>query len=179
MAMRPLIALWNRVRWLIWMLWTPIWADPAPQLQRRYCCICGVCSMLDWFTYLLPTWVYRFQTGEQYSRMGLTTVLYEVSFTLTDPVLRLWRRELRVWVALSEGVSYAWFPMEVVVVECDPQAFGLICYCKGWTLRWYWSFTGLLDRVSHLSEWNFISHFIPIQSALWGHIGEYPCHFQM
>ncbi len=31
---------------------------------------------------------------------------------------------------MSEWVSYVWFPIEVVV-DGDPQVFGLICYCKG------------------------------------------------
>ena len=31
---------------------------------------------------------------------------------------------------MSEYVSYVWFPIEVVV-DGNPQACGLICYCKG------------------------------------------------
>ena len=45
------------------------------------------------------------EAGEQYSRMVLTRLLYEVSFTLTDPVLRLQQRKLRAEVDLSACVS--------------------------------------------------------------------------
>ncbi len=35
---------------------------------------------------------------------------------------------------MSEWVSYVWFPIEVVV-DGDPQVYGLICCCKGMASR--------------------------------------------
>jgi len=85
--------------------------------------------------------------------MVLTRLLYEVSFTLTDPVLRLRRRKLKVQVALVTVFSMCSFQSSLLLMLI-PSYLILSVIARGRPLRWYWCLTGLLDlvmwMVSHL-----------------------------
>ena len=105
---------------------------------------------------LQTSWVQGSQTAEQYSGLGLTRILYDMSLALTDSVLRLrWK--------VVKGSS--------VLVDCFPCAVLVIHDWADVTPQWlaFTSIVGLVSSVGRASDFNVHSIGIGSSSPGWDH----------
>ena len=65
-------------------------------------------------------------TGDEYARVGLTIVVYAVTFTCLLQCLRLWRINSRVLFGFAGRYVHVFLPSEVIT-KCDYYVFTTVC----------------------------------------------------